>query len=672
MPLLTPKLDQRSAQDIVDELKRLIPRYCPEWTDHNVSDPGVALIELFAWTAELLLFQMNRVPDLHYIKLMELMGMKLDPARAAQAPVTIWLSAPQPKVVSIGQGYEVASARSERTSPVIFCTMEELAIEPVKLAQIVRYSADGKARPISFEDFAALDDNAEDRAQRSVDLFSPVPKSGDALAFGFSSKIERHVLQFQFQLDPSKGAGQLEHHPQTWPYTWQVYTGAMGDDDGWRDCDCEFDETKALRFSGRVQIHLPIDAPCGLRDDLYWVRVCVATGKGKHSFDDSPGMKGLPEVRAMGGVVWAQHAQIIRDERLGVSDGTPGQRFTLAQKNLVAFSPTLRVIDRAGAENTWREQERFDAALQDECIFTLDRINGEVRFAPALRLPDGRLQHYGAVPPSGAELRIVEYHWGGGEAGNVAAYTLDTPKFALPYVARVANRRAALPGLDAESIEAAMLRAPTLLRCRDRAVTAEDFEWLTESESRLVAQARCVVDQEDRTLITVYVLGRRPPALAPPYPLEAFAVAEEELLRIEAALSIKRLVGTRVVVRNARLLPVVVRLNLEPPERGARYNEEHVRTVLEGRLYRRLDPWQAIEEGRSAFRSMLTSQDVNHWLYGCPEALWVTDIALSAGDLVRGAQQSPPSRGARSDMILADEGTVLVSAEHSVHFRGRI
>ena len=82
-------------------------------TDH--SDPGVALIELFAWTAELLLFQMNRVPDLHYIKLMELMGIKLDPARTAQAPVTIWLSAPQPKAVSIAKGYEVASARSERT-----------------------------------------------------------------------------------------------------------------------------------------------------------------------------------------------------------------------------------------------------------------------------------------------------------------------------------------------------------------------------------------------------------------------------------------------------------------------------------------------------------------------------------------------------------------------------
>ena len=49
MSLPAPDLDDRSFQDIVDEAKRLIPRYCPEWTNHNLSDPGVALIELFAW-----------------------------------------------------------------------------------------------------------------------------------------------------------------------------------------------------------------------------------------------------------------------------------------------------------------------------------------------------------------------------------------------------------------------------------------------------------------------------------------------------------------------------------------------------------------------------------------------------------------------------------------------
>ena len=35
-------------QDLVDDAKRLVQQRCPEWTDHNVSDPGVTLIETFA------------------------------------------------------------------------------------------------------------------------------------------------------------------------------------------------------------------------------------------------------------------------------------------------------------------------------------------------------------------------------------------------------------------------------------------------------------------------------------------------------------------------------------------------------------------------------------------------------------------------------------------------
>ena len=55
MALPAPNLDDRKFQDIVDQAKRLIPLYCREWTDHNVSDPGVALIELFAWMTDMLL-----------------------------------------------------------------------------------------------------------------------------------------------------------------------------------------------------------------------------------------------------------------------------------------------------------------------------------------------------------------------------------------------------------------------------------------------------------------------------------------------------------------------------------------------------------------------------------------------------------------------------------------
>ena len=83
MPLPTPMLDDRKFQDIVDQAKRLIPRYCPEWTDHNVSDPGVALIELFAWMTDLLLYRINQVPDKLYVRFLEMIGVQL---RAPRRP----------------------------------------------------------------------------------------------------------------------------------------------------------------------------------------------------------------------------------------------------------------------------------------------------------------------------------------------------------------------------------------------------------------------------------------------------------------------------------------------------------------------------------------------------------------------------------------------------------
>ena len=72
MTLAAPKLDDRNFQQLVDEAKKRIPHYVQEWTDHNVSDPGVTLIELFAWMTETMLYRMNRVPDLHYVKFMEM------------------------------------------------------------------------------------------------------------------------------------------------------------------------------------------------------------------------------------------------------------------------------------------------------------------------------------------------------------------------------------------------------------------------------------------------------------------------------------------------------------------------------------------------------------------------------------------------------------------------
>ena len=75
MPLQAPNLDDRRFADLFNEAKSLIPRYAPEWTDHNESDPGITFLELDAWLHETLLFRLNQLPERHYIKFLQLLGI---------------------------------------------------------------------------------------------------------------------------------------------------------------------------------------------------------------------------------------------------------------------------------------------------------------------------------------------------------------------------------------------------------------------------------------------------------------------------------------------------------------------------------------------------------------------------------------------------------------------
>jgi hypothetical protein len=61
MPLELPNLDDRRYKDLVEEGRSLIPTYAPEWTNHNPSDPGITLIELFAYLTEMMNYRLNRV-----------------------------------------------------------------------------------------------------------------------------------------------------------------------------------------------------------------------------------------------------------------------------------------------------------------------------------------------------------------------------------------------------------------------------------------------------------------------------------------------------------------------------------------------------------------------------------------------------------------------------------
>src|SRR5215468_921738 len=122
MGFKTPQLDDRQFNDLVEEARARIPLYTPEWTDHNLSDPGITLIELFAWMTDIVLYRLNRVPDKNFIKFMELVGMRLQEAEPSRSPVTFWLTVPQQTTIVVPNGTEVATTRTENEPAIVFST----------------------------------------------------------------------------------------------------------------------------------------------------------------------------------------------------------------------------------------------------------------------------------------------------------------------------------------------------------------------------------------------------------------------------------------------------------------------------------------------------------------------------------------------------------------------
>ena len=106
-------LDDRTFDDIFNEALRLIPRYCPEWTNHNTSDPGITLLELFSWMTEMTIYRLNKVPDKTYLSLLELMGLSLVTPQSARAIIQFYPVEGVNKNIEIKAGTQIAAVVSE-------------------------------------------------------------------------------------------------------------------------------------------------------------------------------------------------------------------------------------------------------------------------------------------------------------------------------------------------------------------------------------------------------------------------------------------------------------------------------------------------------------------------------------------------------------------------------
>ncbi len=131
MALKSPNLDDRDFNQLVEEARRWIARACPQWTDLSPGDPGIVILELFAYLTETMIYRLNRLPEKAYVEFLRLMGVKLSPPVASSVTLRFTLSRAQDTPLEIPRGTRVTLGRTGTSNePPVFITLQPLVIHP--------------------------------------------------------------------------------------------------------------------------------------------------------------------------------------------------------------------------------------------------------------------------------------------------------------------------------------------------------------------------------------------------------------------------------------------------------------------------------------------------------------------------------------------------------------
>ena len=469
MPLEAPPLDTRTFEEWFEQARLRIPRYLPEWTDFNESDPGIALVQLFAWFTESMIYQMNRVPDRNYIKFLQMLNIELRPAQPARAHLT-FAAQPGANVQPVRKGSQIGAQSPETGDLVIFETVKGLDLIRVPLAAV--QVSDGTA----LTTFTPNNETPES----TYPPFGWAPQIDSALYLGFEQTNPPAVgrpfpqqLSFRVFLSERERAGKPQYCEPDGQSTAAAASGApltliweYKQDQGstrWRQLNVFEDGTEGFTKEGYLLIEGPEKIePTKVGNvpaEHFWLRCRLVAG----NFPNGR-VPRIDFIRA--NTVEAINLSTIREEVLGVSDGRPDQSFTLARTPVEAASLEL-VTEVEGEDNEeWQQVEDFLATKPDDKHFLLNPTTGTITFGNGDR---------GRIPQLDALIVAVHYRFGGGSGGNVAAGLISAPLSGLVGVESVTNERSAVGGREEQEEADLKEQAPRILKSRNRAVTKEDF-----------------------------------------------------------------------------------------------------------------------------------------------------------------------------------------------------
>ena len=636
MPLQLPVLDDRNYEQLLEAAKRRIPSHTPEWTNFDVeSDPGITLVQLFAFLTDNLLYRANRIPERNRLKFLQLLGIPLQPATAAQGLVAIRNDRGPVQAVTLAAGVAALAGN------VRFLTRSGLTVLPVegqvyykkpvdpasprhadltrqfdalRQARLAQAAAAGGAIPeveLRFYETTALKTPTASEPNPLFDLIGDTLDGALYIALLAPKNVPLDTAReaiahktLSIGVVPALADDAPPLLPQTRGAERLPIPALVYDLPNLSAAAVSYTRLRVIQAPdvlaqvGIVQLELPGaadlrswefgepldegsgDYPPRLEDEqikarlLTWLRIRVA----------APATAGIVAPPVIARLTWlginaapVRQAVAVANEPLGSGNGEPDQAVTLANTPVIGDTVRLETQNDDGSWQLWRLSDDLLAADDDDRVFVLDPEAGEIRFGDGLR---------GARPAAGQRIR-VSYEYGGGAVGNVAVGAINaTPDPRLQGGFKVENPVPTWGGDQGETTEEGERNIPLYLRHRDRLVTVQDFED--------VAMRTPGVDMGRVEVLPLFHPSR---SGANPGVVTLVAVPEYDAIRprwpvpdrlflqtVCDYLDPRRLITTEVYVRGPEYLDVYLSI-------GLRVREGHFRDVVIQEVRTRLEEY---------------------------------------------------------------------------------
>lgn len=650
MTIDVPELDDKQFDELLEEATKRLPAYSDGWTDHNPSDPGITILELFAYLTDTYTYQLDAITDEHRRKYLGLLGER--PRSYESASIQLSMSLPEGETQRTVPAGTKLTVLDGSDSDKIFETTDDIVLTDATIEAVVTEHGEGltdhtQANMKEGMFYRAFGDRAEPPNALYLGLAEDPFDPNESLGL---------TVDFHEEELPSPaehGDEQPRFYPSVstvWEYCSDYERSHQAD--AWSRLSVARDGTYGFYRGGPITLNRPeqwdpetwgVDeyGVAGQEPGLFWLRCRVLEG----GYEIAPQFDSIAV-----NVVTARHRSTVENEPLTRFRPGDGPATLTEQVYQFRHTPVLDTDVTVDGER-WTEVESFDASGPTDRHYVLDSAAGLIRFGDGIQ---------GRMPEPDASVVAKRYVAGGGRIGNVPASSTfrflhpDTQigdQFTLGDIS-VTAESPGTGGTDAESLDEAFRRTKRDLRTPYRAVTRSDYEYLaTHTPGLRFGRATALVDElhdgadDGAVEVTVIVVPYVPLTQSRPTPSEGFLDA------VQRHLDEHRLLTDRVTVQP----PEYVGLTVEIEGQTNRWlSEANAQRAIESAISEYIHPIHGFEGDGWPFGRPLYSEEIRERIE-----------AIEAIDLVR--EVSVRARGsARVDgdgNVLVDESALLALDE---------